>query len=61
MSPSRRNGAPWTFRYHGLTRRELIAAALGLSIALPVRAGEPQAKVSQRAAGYENTPKGLFS
>jgi len=41
------------------TRRELIAAGLGLT-ALPVRAGEPP-RVSQAEAQYQNTPKGQFS
>ena len=45
-----------------LTRRELMTAAVGgLSAALPARAGEPPGKMSQIAAAYQSTPKGLFS
>ena len=45
-----------------LTRRELMIAALGgLSAALPARAEEQPAKMSQIAAAYQGTPKGLFS
>jgi hypothetical protein len=47
--------------HHRPTRRELITAALGLGAAFPARAGETQAKVSQSAAAYQSTPKGLFS
>ena len=43
------------------TRREVIAAALGHGAAVPACAAEPQPKVSQRAAAYQDTPKGMFS
>ena len=44
------------------TRRELTIAALGgLSAALPARAEEQPAKMSQIAAAYQGTPKGMFS
>jgi hypothetical protein len=46
---------------HALTRRELITAALGLGTVVPARAEGRQAKLSQIAAGYQTTPKGLFS
>jgi hypothetical protein len=45
-----------------LTRRELMTVALGgLSVARPARAEEQPEKVSQIAAAYQSTPKGLFS
>jgi hypothetical protein len=46
-----------------LTRRELMTAALGAVLAgLPARAEEQQQqKMSQIAAAYQGTPKGLFS
>jgi hypothetical protein len=44
-----------------MTRRELIMAALGLVNAVPARAEEQRVKVSQSAAAYQNTPKGMFS
>jgi hypothetical protein len=45
-----------------LRRRELMTAVLGgLSAALPVRAEEQLAKLSQIAAAYQSTPKDLFS
>ena len=45
-----------------LTRRELLTATLGgLSAALPARAEEQPVKLSQIAAAYQSTPKGLFS
>ena len=44
-----------------LTRRELTAAMGGLSAALPARAEEQPEKLSQIAAAYQSTPKGLFS
>ena len=44
-----------------LTRRELTAALGDLSAALPARAEEPPGKLSQIAAAYQGTPKGLFS
>ena len=45
-----------------LIRRELMIAALGgLSAALPARAEQQPGKVSQIAAAYQSTPKGLFS
>jgi hypothetical protein len=61
MSPGRREGAISTFCRHRPTRRELITAALGLGAASPARAEELRAKLSQIAAEYQNTPKGLFS
>lgn len=42
-----------------LTRRELLAAGLGLAAA-PARAKAP-VKVSQQEAQYQATPKGVFS
>jgi hypothetical protein len=45
-----------------LTRRELMIAKLGgLSAALPVRAEGQPGKMSQIAAAYQSTLKGLFS
>jgi hypothetical protein len=45
-----------------VTRRELMAAALGgLSTTRPARAEEPSTKMSQIAAAYQSTPKGLLS
>ena len=44
-----------------LTRRGLVTAALGLGVAMSALADEPPAKISQRAAQYQDTPKGLFS
>jgi hypothetical protein len=45
-----------------LTRRELMTAALGgLSATLPARAEEQRQKMSQIAAAYQSTPRGLFS
>jgi hypothetical protein len=44
-----------------LTRRDVIIAALGFSAAIPARAEERLARLSQTAAAYQNTPKGLFS
>jgi hypothetical protein len=45
-----------------LTRRELMTAARGgLSATLPARAEEQPGKMSQIAAAYQSTPKGLFS
>jgi hypothetical protein len=43
-----------------LTRRGLMAAALGLAAAA-ARADEPPVKVSQAEAQYQNQPKGMFS
>ena len=43
-----------------MTRREVLAAGLGLA-ALPARAAEPPAKTSQAEAQYQSTPKGMFS
>ena len=44
------------------TRRELTIAVLGgLTAALPARADEQPAKMSQIAAAYQGTPKGMFS
>ena len=45
-----------------MTRRGLMTAALGgVSAALPARAEEQPGKMSQIAAAYQSTPKGLFS
>jgi hypothetical protein len=45
-----------------LTRRELMTAALGgLLATLPARSEDLPAKMSQIAAAYQSTPKGLFS
>jgi hypothetical protein len=50
------------FRTNRLTRRELMTAAVGgLSAALPAGAEEQPGKLSQTAAAYQSTPKGLFS
>jgi hypothetical protein len=47
---------------HRLTRRELMTAGLGgLAATLPAHAKEQQQKMSQIAAAYQGTPKGLFS
>jgi hypothetical protein len=61
MSPGRRSAAISSFGHRRPTRRELIAAALGLGAVLPARADEAPAKVSQLAAAYQSTPKGMFS
>ena len=62
MSPGRRSAANSSFGHHRPTRRELIAAALGLGAALPARAEEAPVKVSQlAAAAYQRTPKGMFN
>jgi hypothetical protein len=39
----------------------MIAGLGGLSAVLPARAEEQPAKMSQIAAEYQSTPKGLFS
>ena len=39
-----------------ICRRAVIAAPLGLAAAVP----EPLSKLSQRAAAYQDTPKGMF-
>jgi hypothetical protein len=45
-----------------ITRRDLMTAALGgFPAALPARADEPAAKLSQLAAAYQTTAKGMFS
>jgi hypothetical protein len=45
-----------------LIRRELMTAALaGLSAVLPALAEEQSGKMTQIAAAYQSTPKGLFS
>ena len=44
-----------------MRRRELIAAALGLVASGSARAEEPPVKLSQSAAAYQDTPKGMFS
>ena len=61
MSPGRRSGAISSFGDRWPTRREVIAAALGLGSVLPARAEEAQTKVSQLAAAYQGTPKEMFS
>jgi hypothetical protein len=61
ISPGLRSGAISSFGHRRPTRRELIAAALGLGAVLPARAEETSAKVSQLAAAYQSTPKGMFS
>ncbi len=43
------------------TRRELMTAALGAVLATPASAEQQPGKMSQIAAAYQNTPKGLFS
>ena len=50
-----------TFACCPLTRRALITAAIGLGAVVSARAEEQPTKVSQTAAAYQNTPKGLFS
>jgi hypothetical protein len=61
MSRGRREESGFRADRH-LIRRELMAAALGgLSAALAARAEEQPAKMSQIAAAYQSTPKGLFS
>jgi hypothetical protein len=42
------------------TRRDVLAAGVGLAAALPARSEEPP-RVSQAEAQYQNTPKGMFS
>ncbi len=44
-----------------LTRRDVLAAGLGLVAAQPARADEPAAKISQADAQYQSMPKGMFS
>ena len=39
----------------------MTTALGGVSAALPARADEPPAKLSQIAAAYQTTPKGMFS
>jgi hypothetical protein len=47
---------------HRRTRRELTNVVLGgLLAALPARAEEQPARMSQIAAAYQSTPKGMFS
>jgi hypothetical protein len=60
---SRNRPEPGSFRIDRCPiRRELITAALGgLLATLPALAGEQQPKMSQIAAAYQSTPKGLFS
>jgi hypothetical protein len=60
-SPGRRDGAIAGFGHSRLTRRQLIAAALGLGAAVPGHAEEPRAMLPQSAVAYQTTPKGLFS
>jgi hypothetical protein len=61
ISPGLRSGAISSFGHRRPTRRELIAAALGLGAVLPSRADAAPAMVSQLAAAYQSTPKGMFS
>ena len=61
MSPGLRSGVSARFGHRRPTRRELIAAALGLGAVLPARAEEVPAKASQLAAAYQGAPKGMFS
>jgi hypothetical protein len=61
MSPGRRSGPILDFGHRRPTRRELIAAALGLGAVLPARAEDAPAKVSQLAAAYRGAPNGMFS
>jgi hypothetical protein len=60
MSRGRREGQ-FDFCHHRLTRRKLISAALSLGAGVPARAEEQLPKMSQIAAAYQDTPKGLFS
>jgi hypothetical protein len=39
----------------------MAAALCGFAAALPACAGEPSAKLSQNAAAYQTTAKGMFS
>ena len=63
MAMSRDRPEEGSFRAdHRLIRRELLTAALGgLAAALPARAEQQSGKMSQIAAAYQSTPKGLFS
>jgi hypothetical protein len=61
MSLGRRKPAIAVFGDRRLTRRRLIGAALTFGAAVPARAEEPLAKVSQNEAAYQNIPNGLFS
>jgi hypothetical protein len=61
MSSGRRERALSTFGHHRLTRRALITVPLGLDAAVQARAEEQPAKLSQSAAAYQDTPKGMFS
>jgi hypothetical protein len=60
---SRGRGEEGRFRAdRRLPRRELMTVVLGvLPAALPARAEEPPEKLSQIAAAYQDTPKGLLS
>jgi hypothetical protein len=61
MSPHRREGNGISADRH-LTRRDLTTATLGgLSAGLPARAEGLSAKLSQIAAAYQTTAKGMFS
>jgi hypothetical protein len=44
-----------------LARRDLMAALGGFAATLPARAEQPPAKLSQTAAAYQTTAKGMFS
>jgi len=61
MSPGRRSGTTSRFGHRRPTRRELVATALAAGAAIPARADAGPAKVSQLAAAYQGTPKGMFS
>jgi hypothetical protein len=61
MSPGRHDAAFSIFCCHRLPRRAVITAALGLGAALPACAEGRLVMVSQTAAAYQDTPKGLFS
>lgn len=59
MSSGRHDGEDFEAGRNRPTRRTLIAAALGAAV--PAQAGDVPAKVSQNAAAYQATPKGMFS
>ena len=60
MSRHRREGSG-VCAYRSPTRRDLVTAALGgVSAAMPARAQAPSAKLSQIAAAYQTTAKGMF-
>ena len=61
MSRGPHDGALADLRLGRLTRRQLIAAALGLGAAVPAHAEDIRQKLSQTVVAYQTTPKGLFS